>query len=195
MKDLNILIVGVGGQGTLLASVLLGDIAMQAGMDVKLSEVHGMAQRGGSVVTHVRMSEHAVCAPVIDLGGADVIVAFELLEAYRWLPYLKPDGAMFVNTQCINPMPVITGAVEYPAGIRGELAAQVREIAFVDAQTIAEELGNVKAVNTVLLGALAQKLPFDKALWIQAIERNVKPAFVALNKQAFERGLQCTGIK
>ena len=188
MKDMNILIVGVGGQGTLLASVLLGKLAMEQGYDVKLSEVHGMAQRGGSVVTHVRMSEGTVTAPVISEGDADIIVAFEMLEAYRWVSYLKPEGKMYVNTQQINPMPVIMGAAEYPADIREYLEKNVGEVTFMDALAIAEELGNVKAVNTVLLGALAKELPFAKEMWLDAIASTVKARFVELNKAAFERG-------
>ena len=188
MKDTNILIVGVGGQGTLLASVLLGKLAMEQGYDVKLSEVHGMAQRGGSVVTHVRMSEGTVTAPVISEGDADIIVAFEMLEAYRWVSYLKPEGKMYVNTQQINPMPVIMGAAEYPADIREYLEKNVGEVTFMDALAIAEELGNVKAVNTVLLGALAKELPFTNEMWLDAIASTVKPRFVELNKAAFERG-------
>jgi len=119
MKELNILIVGVGGQGTLLASVLLGNLAMDAGYDVKLAEVHGMAQRGGSVVTHVRISDVPVHSPLIEEGGADILVAFELLEGYRWLPYLKQDGELFINNRKLKPMPVIMGSVAYPEDIPG----------------------------------------------------------------------------
>ena len=190
MKDMNILIVGVGGQGTLLASVLLGNLAMDSGYDVKLSEVHGMAQRGGSVVTHVRISENKVNAPVIDKGGADIIVAFELLEAYRWVPYLKKGGKMFVNRQRINPMPVIMGVAKYPDDIEGFLKKEVGSAKVVDALAIAEELGNVKAVNTVLMGVLAKELPFSKEMWMAQIEKTVKPKFVELNKKAFARGYE-----
>lgn len=188
MENLNILIVGVGGQGTLLASVILGNIALKKGLDVKLSEVHGMAQRGGSVVTHVRMSEETVGAPVIDEGGADVIVAFEMLEAYRWISYLKPGGRMFVNTQKINPMPVIMGAAQYPENIEAFLQENAGSVLFLDALQMAEKAGTSKAVNTVLLGALAAKLPFEKEYWISAIEETVKPKFVSINKAAFEMG-------
>lgn len=190
METMNILIVGVGGQGTLLASVLLGNIAMESGRDVKLSEVHGMAQRGGSVVTHVRIGGPAepVAAPVIDEGGADVIVAFELLEAYRWISYLKKGGKIFVNRQQINPMPVIMGVAEYPADIENFLRANAGEVKLIDALAIAEELGNAKAVNTVLLGALARELPFGQTIWLEQIEKTVKPRFVELNKAAFLRG-------
>ncbi|MBQ9942233.1 MAG: indolepyruvate oxidoreductase subunit beta, partial [Christensenellaceae bacterium] len=182
----------VGGQGTLLASVLLGNLAMKKGYDVKLSEVHGMAQRGGSVVTHVRMSEGEVTAPVIDEGGADVIVAFEMLEAYRWVSYLKPGGKMYVNTQVINPMPVIMGVAEYPADIEGFLYEKVgkENVTFLDALAIAEAAGSVKAVNTVLLGALAKELPFTKEMWLEEIASTVKPRFVELNKVAFSQGYE-----
>lgn len=190
MKDINILIVGVGGQGTLLASVLLGNIALEEGFDVKLAEVHGMAQRGGSVVTHVRISENEVRSPLIEEGGADVIVAFEELEAYRWISYLKKDGAIFVNTQQIKPMPVIMGTAEYPAEIVNFLNDNAEKVTCLDALGIATECGSIKAVNTVLLGAMAKELPFSKETWIRQIEKTVKPKFVELNKEAFEKGYQ-----
>ncbi|MCQ4636618.1 indolepyruvate oxidoreductase subunit beta [Anaerovorax odorimutans] len=190
MKDINILIVGVGGQGTLLASVLLGNIALEEGFDVKLAEVHGMAQRGGSVVTHVRISENEVRSPLIEEGGADVIVAFEELEAYRWISYLKKDGAIFVNTQQIKPMPVIMGTAEYPAEIVKFLNDNAEKVTCLDALGIATECGSIKAVNTVLLGAMAKELPFSKETWIRQIEKTVKPKFVELNKEAFEKGYQ-----
>lgn len=190
MKDINILIVGVGGQGTLLASVLLGNIALEEGYDVKLAEVHGMAQRGGSVVTHVRISQNEVRSPLIEEGGADVIVAFEELEAYRWISYLKKDGAIFVNTQQIKPMPVIMGTAGYPAEIVDFLNANAEKVTCLDALGIATECGSIKAVNTVLLGAMARELPFSKETWIEQIEKTVKPKFVELNKKAFEQGYQ-----
>lgn len=190
MKDMNILIVGVGGQGTLLASVLLGKIALEEGFDVKLAEVHGMAQRGGSVVTHVRISQEQVCSPLIEEGGADVILAFEELEAYRWIPYLKKDGAIFVNTQQIMPMPVILGNTEYPADVPGFLRKHAGHVTCLDALGIATECGSPKAVNTVLLGAMAKKLPFSRETWLNQIETTVKPKFIDLNKQAFEKGYE-----
>lgn len=190
MKDINILIVGVGGQGTLLASVLLGKLALEEGYDVKLAEVHGMAQRGGSVVTHVRISEDQVCSPLIEEGGADVIVAFEELEAYRWISYLKENGTIFVNTQQIKPMPVIMGAAEYPADIIAFLEKNANKVTHLDALGIAEGCGSVKAVNTVLLGAMAKELPFSKESWIKQIETTVKPKFIELNKKAFEKGYE-----
>ncbi len=184
----NILIVGVGGQGTLFASVLMGDLAMQNGYDVKLSEVHGMAQRGGSVVTHVRMSDEKVCSPIIDKGGADVIVSFELLEAYRYMPFLKQGGEVYANTQRILPMPVIIGAADYPADVKGYVEQNAAKSVFIDALSIAEKLGNVKIANVIMLGALANSLDFPKEQWFAAIERCAKPRFVELNKTAFEAG-------
>ena len=188
MKKSNILIVGVGGQGTLLASVLLGNLALLKGYDVKLSDVHGMAQRGGSVVTHVKISEGTVSSPLIEEGDADVIIAFEELEAYRWLPYLKKGGTMYVNTQQILPMPVIMGNAKYPDDIMKVLEENAGKVKAFDALRIAEECGSVKAVNVVLLGAASKDLPFDESAWIKVIEENVKPKFVELNKKAFEMG-------
>ena len=188
MKQTNILIVGVGGQGTLLASVLLGNLGLSKGYDVKLSEVHGMAQRGGSVVTHVKISEGTVSSPLIEEGDADVIIAFEELEAYRWLPYLKNGGTIYVNTQKILPMPVIMGKAEYPEHIMETLEEHAGAVKALDALSIAEECGSVKAVNVVLLGAASRDLPFDEDPWIKVIEENVKPKFVELNKKAFALG-------
>ena len=188
MNKSNILIVGVGGQGTLLASVLLGNLALDKGYDVKLSEVHGMAQRGGSVVTHVKISEDIVNSPLIEQGDADIIIAFEELEAYRWLPYLKKGGTMYVNTQQILPMPVIMGQAEYPDNIMETLEKQAGKVKAFDALEIAERCGSIKAVNVVLLGAASRDLPFDEAAWVKVIEENVKPKFVELNKNAFEEG-------
>ena len=188
MKQTNILIVGVGGQGTLLASVLLGNLGLSKGYDVKLSEVHGMAQRGGSVVTHVKISEGTVSSPLIEEGDADVIIAFEELEAYRWLPYLKKGGTIDVNTQKILPMPVIMGKAKYPEHIMETLEEHAGAVKALDALSIAEECGSVKAVNVVLLGAASRDLPFDEEAWIKVIEENVKPKFVELNKKAFALG-------
>ncbi|MGN0733652.1 MAG: indolepyruvate oxidoreductase subunit beta [Emergencia sp.] len=184
----NILIVGVGGQGTLLASVLLGNLALLRNFDVKLSEVHGMSQRGGSVVTHVKIDEDGVNSPLIEKGDADIIIAFEKLEAYRWLPYLKEGGTMYINTQNIIPMPVILGQAEYPENIDEKLAAGAGSIKAFDAHEIAETCGSVKAVNVVLLGAASRSLPFTDEEWMKVIEENVKPKFVELNKKAFKLG-------
>ena len=188
IKDLDILIVGVGGQGTLLASVILGNIALEGGYDVKLSEVHGMAQRGGSVVTHVRISREPVKAPVIDKGGADIILAFELLEGFRWVPFLKKEGYMFVNDSRINPMPVIMGMESYPEGIKEFFEEKKDRVTLIDALGIAEACGSEKAVNTVLLGAMSSVLPFPEKKWIEQIEKKIKPAFIELNKKAFKAG-------
>jgi indolepyruvate ferredoxin oxidoreductase, beta subunit len=188
VKELNILIVGVGGQGTLLASVLLGNLAMETGYDVKLAEVHGMAQRGGSVVTHVRIGNAPVRSPLIEEGGADILVAFELLEGFRWLPYLKKDGELFINNRKIKPMPVIMGTVAYPEDIPGFLTQNIHKLNILDADTLALEAGNIKAVNTVLMGALSIALPFSEEMWLEQIEKNVKPKFVEMNKKAFLLG-------
>ncbi len=183
----DILIVGVGGQGTLLASRILGNLAISLGYDVKLSEVHGMAQRGGSVVTHVRFGDK-VYSPTVDAGSADVIIAFEKLEALRWIGKLKKSGKMFVNTQEIPPMPVITGAMEYPSDIEGKIAAEVPDAVFLDALTLAKQAGNAKAVNTVLIGVLAKHMDIDKQAFLDAIEATVPERFLDINIVAFEKG-------
>ncbi|MEE0797108.1 MAG: indolepyruvate oxidoreductase subunit beta [Anaerovoracaceae bacterium] len=188
MNKANILIVGVGGQGTLLASVLLGNLALKKGYDVKLSEVHGMAQRGGSVVTHVRIAEDGVNSPLIEPGEADIIIAFEELEAYRWLPYLRKGGRMYVNAQQIMPMPVIMGKAEYPERIIEKLQAYAGKVKAIDGLKLAEESGTDKAVNVVLLGAASNDMPFSDEEWLSVIEENVKPKFIDINKTAFEKG-------
>ncbi|MGI6152763.1 MAG: indolepyruvate oxidoreductase subunit beta [Christensenellaceae bacterium] len=186
----NILIAGVGGQGTLLASMVFGQVALELGYDLKLSEVHGMAQRGGSVITYVRMGDEGetVYSPVIDEGGADILLAFERLEALRWLPYLKPDGKVFMNTQEVLPMPVITGAAQYPENVEQTILRQFTDAVFIDALAIAKEAGNVRAVNTVLIGVLASQLSIDKDVWVRAIRAVVKPQFADLNEKAFLMG-------
>ncbi|MEG1427343.1 MAG: indolepyruvate oxidoreductase subunit beta, partial [Oscillospiraceae bacterium] len=165
----SVLIVGVGGQGTLLASRLLGAVMMNEGYDVKVSEVHGMSQRGGSVVTYVRYGEK-VSSPIIAEGEADVILAFEQLESARYLPYLKKGGHVIVNTQCIDPMPVITGTAVYPENIIEKISRRGISILPVDAHRLAAAAGSVKAVNVVLMGAMAAKLSVSKEAWIKAIE-------------------------
>lgn len=182
----SIMIVGVGGQGSLLASKLLGKLLLSEGLDVKVSEVHGMSQRGGSVVTYVRCGEK-VYSPVIDKGGADCIVSFEKLEAARWVEYLKKDGVIITNTQQIDPMPVITGAAEYPENILDELSQKVKVDA-LDALSLATEAGSAKAVNIVLMGRLAKYFDISYDKWISAIETTVAERFVELNKKAFELG-------
>ena len=181
-----IMIVGVGGQGTLLASRILGNTVINEGYDVKVSEVHGMSQRGGSVVTYVKYGEK-VYSPIIDKGEADIILAFELLEAYRALPFLKKSGKMIVNTQSIDPMPVITGAAEYPKNIEDKLSGAV-DTTLVDALKLAEEAGNSKAVNVVLIGVMAKAsdIPYEK--WVETIKTTVPPKFLDINLKAFELG-------
>ncbi len=183
----SVLIVGVGGQGTLLASRLLGNAVISCKYDVKVSEVHGMSQRGGSVVTYVRYGEH-VSSPIIETGEADVIIAFELLEAARYLSYLKQGGTVVVNTQQIDPMPVITGVAEYPEHILNKMQdAGVHTVA-IDALKLAEEAGSAKAVNVVLMGVVARHMEIDKEVWIQTIRDTVPAKFVDMNLKAFELG-------
>ena len=183
----SIMIVGVGGQGTLLASRLLGAAFLSQGYDVKVSEVHGMSQRGGSVVTYVKFGE-AIASPIIDEGEADFILAFEQLEAARWLPFLKPGGKLIVNTQRIDPMPVVTGAAEYPQGIVEALAAANVSVQALDALALAEQSGSARAVNVVLLGALARQMDIPKAVWLEAVRGTVKAQFAEMNLKAFELG-------
>ena len=188
MKTKNIMIVGVGGQGSLLASKLLGRMLLQKGYDIKVSEVHGMSQRGGSVVTYVRFGDK-VYSPVIDKGQADFIVSFELLEAARWTEYLKPGGKIIANTQQINPMPVIIGAAEYPEDLVGTMRAAGIDLDAIDALSMAEEAGNAKAVNLVLMGRLSRYFDIPEEEWMAAIEASVPPKFLELNKKAFNLGL------
>ena len=187
METKNIMIVGVGGQGSLLASKLLGRLLLTRGYDIKVSEVHGMSQRGGSVVTYVRFGDK-VYSPVIDKGEADFIVSFELLEAARWTEYLKPEGICVVNTQKINPMPVIIGAAEYPENLEEKIqAAGIRLEAF-DALSVAEEAGSAKAVNIALIGRLSKFFDFTEEEWMTALEESVPAKFLELNKKAFLMG-------
>ena len=183
----SIMIVGVGGQGTLLASRILGAAMLSQGYDVKVSEVHGMSQRGGSVVTYVKFGEK-IASPIIDAGEADFILAFEQLEAARWLPYLKPNGKIIANTQRIDPMPVITGAAEYPQGIAEALQGAQVSVQALDALALAEQAGSAKAVNVVLLGALARRMDLPKEVWLEAVRGTVKPQFAGMNLKAFELG-------
>ena len=187
MATKNIMIVGVGGQGTLLASKLLGRLLLGKGFDVKVSEVHGMSQRGGSVVTYVRWGEK-VYSPIIDKGQADVILSFELLEAARWTEYLKPGGRIITNTQQTNPMPVITGAAEYPENLVEKMRAAGLEVDAIDALRLAEEAGSSKAVNIVLMGRLSKWFDFTEEEWLAAIEQSVPPKFLEMNRKAFHLG-------
>ena len=184
----NIMIVGVGGQGSLLASKLLGHLLLEKGFDVKVSEVHGMSQRGGSVVTYVRYGDK-VYSPVIDEGEAECIVSFELLEAARWMKFLKPGGVIVTNTQQIDPMPVITGAAEYPGDLVTKMTAKGVKVDAMDALALAEEAGSAKAVNLVLLGRLSKYFDdIPEEAWQEAIEACVPAKFLELNKKAFELG-------
>jgi indolepyruvate ferredoxin oxidoreductase beta subunit len=187
MDTLNIMIVGVGGQGSLLASKLLGRLLLDEGYDVKVSEVHGMSQRGGSVVTYVRFGDN-VASPIIDEGEADFIVSFELLEAARWLPYLKEDGQIVTSTQQIDPMPVVTGAVAYPENLVEKMRAAGANVDAVDCVTLAAEAGNIKAVNLVLLGRLSNYFTFTDEAWVKAIMACVPPKFLGVNLKAFVLG-------
>ena len=187
METKNVMIVGVGGQGSLLASKLLGRLLLSKGYDIKVSEVHGMSQRGGSVVTYVRFGDK-VYSPVIDKGQADFIVSFELLEAARWTSYLKPGGKIIVNTQQINPMPVIIGAAEYPENLAEKMVAAGLDVDAMDALTLAEQAGNAKAVNLVLMGRLSRYFDIPEEEWMAAIEQSVPPKFLELNKKAFALG-------
>lgn len=187
METKNIMIVGVGGQGTLLASKLLGRLLLGKGYDVKVSEVHGMSQRGGSVVTYVRWGER-VFSPIIDRGQAECILSFELLEAARYTEYLKPEGRIIVNSQQINPMPVIAGMAEYPENLEQTMKAAGINVDALDALSLAQEAGSSKAVNLVLMGRLSRHFDFTQEEWMEAIEQSVPPKFLELNKKAFELG-------
>lgn len=184
---MNVLIAGVGGQGTLLASRVLGKYAMLAGKDCKLSEIHGMSQRGGSVVTHVRIGDK-IYSPVIWEGSADVILAFETLEAARVKHYLKKDGVLIANAEKILPMPCITGAAKYPDGLQEKLLAENNKTCFVPAQQWAMEAGSAKATNIVMLGAMCKLCGFDKEMMTAAVAVCVPEKFRALNVKAFELG-------
>lgn len=187
METKNVMIVGVGGQGSLLASKLLGRLLIDEGYDVKVSEVHGMSQRGGSVVTFVRFGDK-VYSPIIAEGEADYIVSFEKIEAARYAGCLKKGGRIVVNSQRIDPMPVITGAAEYPDDVLSELKDKGVLIDEMDCLSMASKAGNVKSVNIVLMGRLARyfDIPYEK--WVEAIKATVKPQFVDINVKAFDMG-------
>ena len=182
----NIMIVGVGGQGSLLASKMLGQLLLSQGYDVKVSEVHGMSQRGGSVVTYVKYGEK-VYSPIIDKGEADIILAFEMLEAYRALPYLKKGGKIIINNQQIDPMPVITGAAQYPENIDKKISGNADAI-IVDALSLARQAGNTKAVNVVLIGVMAKNSEIEYEKWIETIKTTVPEKFLEVNLKAFDLG-------
>jgi indolepyruvate ferredoxin oxidoreductase, beta subunit len=181
------MIVGVGGQGNLLAGRIIGEFALKSGLDVKVSEVHGMSQRGGSVVTYVRIGEK-VYSPMIEPGSADYIIAFEMLEALRWLQYLKINGTMIINEQMISPMPVISGAAEYPADIKERLLSGRNKVFFIKALDMAKACGNIKIINTVLLGVLAKLAGSDLQTWLDALETAIPSRLAENNKNAFLNG-------
>ena len=184
----NIMIVGVGGQGTLLTSRILGGITVEAGYDVKLSEVHGMAQRGGSVVTFVRYGEK-VAEPIVEEGQADLLIAFEMLEAKRYAHFLKKDGVLVVNEQRIDPITVVTGAATYPEGIVEELEKEY-SVLKINAMDEALKLGNSKVFNIIVLGMAAKHMDFSKEDWLKVIEKTVPPKTVEMNKKAFLLGFE-----
>ena len=187
METRGIVICGVGGQGSLLASKLLGRVLVNEGYDIKVSEVHGMSQRGGSVITYVRYGDK-VYSPVVQSGEAEFIISFERIEAARYAHLLKKGGVIITNTQRIDPMPVITGAATYPEDILDELTAKGVQVEAMDALALAEEAGSAKAVNIVLMGQLAKHFHIDYEKWIEAISQTVKPQFVEMNQKAFALG-------
>lgn len=184
----SILLVGVGGQGTILASKLLTTGLMDSGYDVKMSEIHGMSQRGGSVSSQVRYGDEKIYSPVIEMGGADILVSFEQMEALRWLGFLKPGGKVIVNDYRIKPMPVVSGKVDYPAGILDELRAKT-DVAVVDAAARAVDLGNARVMNVILLGATIKSMALQAIDWPRILRENIKPAFIDLNLKALEAGM------
>ena len=188
METKNIMIVGVGGQGTLLASRILGGITKNAGYDVKISEVHGMAQRGGSVVTYVRYGDH-VAEPIVEEGHADVLIAFERLEALRYAHFLKKDGVLVVNDQRMDPRPVAVGMAAYPERIIEDLKEKYCVVS-VDAKALALQIGNARVFNTVIIGVAAKRMDFAKEDWIRVIEETVPPKTVEINTKAFEAGYE-----
>ncbi|MBP7175387.1 MAG: indolepyruvate oxidoreductase subunit beta [Thermoclostridium sp.] len=189
MGNISIMIVGVGGQGTLLTSRVLGAAAVKAGYDVKMSEVHGMAQRGGSVITYVRVGEN-VNSPIIEKGEADILLCFEKLEALRWIDFAKKDGVIIINDQQIDPMPVIIGKTKYPEGITEKIHAAFPNVRSINALDAAKKLGNIKVLNVVMLGLMASSTKIKRELWHEAIRETVKGKFVDLNLKAFDEGYQ-----
>ena len=187
METKNIIIVGVGGQGSLLASKLLGHLLLNEGYDVKVSEVHGMSQRGGSVITYVRFGDK-VYSPVVDKGAADFIVSFEILETARWISYLKKGGQIVTNTQQIDPMPVITGAATYPENLVEKMTAKGFKVDAMDCLSLAKKAGSSKAVNIVLLGRLSHYFDIPQESWLASLKACVPAKFLELNQRAFELG-------
>ncbi len=188
----NIMIVGVGGQGTLLTSRILGGITLDAGYDVKLSEVHGMAQRGGSVVTFVRYGEK-VAEPIVEEGQADVLIAFEQLEALRYAHFLKKDGVLIINDQRMDPITVVTGAAQYPEHILEDLKKE-HTVYAIDAMGEAKKLGNARVFNVIVLGMAAKHMDFSKEAWLQVIEKTVPQKTVEINQKAFLAGYEGSAV-
>ena len=189
MDTRNIMIVGVGGQGSLLASKLAGRVMTNEGFDAKVSEVHGMSQRGGAVVTYVRYGDK-VYSPIVDVGQAELIVSFELLEAARWLNHLAPGGMLVTNTQQIDPLPVILGGASYPENLVEKIRATGTKVDAIDALSLAVAAGSSKAVNIVMMGRLSKYFPFAKESWIKALEETVPEKFLDLNLRAFQAGAE-----
>lgn len=189
LKPIDIMLVGVGGQGTILATKVLAKVALDAGYDIKVSEIKGMAQRGGSVVTQLRLGPE-IHAPLIPTGGADIILSFEKLEALRWLDYLKPGGNLIINDQSIKPVPVLLGVASYPDNITQYLAEKDIHLQVVDALDIAVQCGNPRAANVVLLAMLAKHMPLAKDKWIDALKAVVPERFLQINLDAFAKGYQ-----
>ncbi|MBP1759489.1 MAG: 2-oxoacid:ferredoxin oxidoreductase, gamma subunit [Firmicutes bacterium] len=187
-KIINVLLVGVGGQGTILASKILTHAAIAQGYEVKMSEIHGMAQRGGSVVTQVRMGKD-VYSPIIEPGEADYIVAFEQLEAYRWAHFLKADGVLIVNSQKIAPLPVLIGAATYPENVLVDLKDRVGRFIELDGLKLASDAGNAKATNVVLMGVLSKYMEFPEDSWKEALVARIPAKLLELNEKAFALGV------
>lgn len=189
METKSIMIVGVGGQGTLLASRLLGAALLSENYDVKVSEVHGMSQRGGSVVTYVKYGKE-VFSPIVREGQADFILAFEQLEAARWLPFLKKGGTIIANSQKIDPMPVVIGNAQYPEGVLDAIRATGSDLVEADALSLAVEAGSPKAVNVVLIGVMASRMELPYTVWEKAIRDTVPEKFLEMNLKAFKLGFE-----
>lgn len=187
MDSINIMIVGVGGQGSLLTSRILGNVGLREGYDVKVSEVHGMSQRGGSVVTYVKMAKK-VFSPLIEKGEADIILAFEELEALRWVDYVKEEGMMVINTQRIDPLPVIIGKAKYPENIVQKIKNRYTNTISIEGLVTARQSGSIKTVNTLLIGLLAKSIDIPKKVWIEAIEEIVPVQMLESNLKAFDAG-------
>ncbi|MBS7525623.1 indolepyruvate oxidoreductase subunit beta [Fusibacter paucivorans] len=193
MKNYNVLMCGVGGQGIILASKILSYGLIKGGYDVKMSEVHGMAQRGGSVTTQVRFGEK-VFSPIIGLGKADVLVSYETMETERWLPYLSSNGKAIINTYAIPSAPILTGKVPYPTGVVEDIKAKVNTIA-INAETLATSVGNIKTMNVIIVGALIKTLGLEMITnWEEAIEACVKPNLVAINLKALKIGMDAVTV-